>query len=157
MTRLFNTRGSLRTLASTLVAFLELTATSWAYLNSTGAGSGSGDANVSRVVTISAGTAPNATLLPTGQPTGTLSVSIQNSTGSPLRIDSLVLNTALGNGGYSANAVDCKLSFSTQALNRTIASGPTPEQISLQNAVTMGTDAPASCQGMTFTIYLKTP
>lgn len=147
---------ALRTAGTTLLAFLALAATSWAYFNATGSGSGSGDAKVSRVVTIAAGTAPNATLLPTGEPTGTLSVSIQNSTGSPLRVDSLELNTALGSGGYSADAVTCKLSYAAQTVGRTIAAGTT-EQVSLQDAVTMDTDAPSSCQGKTFAIYLKTP
>lgn len=149
-------KRSLLPVATTLVAFFALAATSWAYLSSIGSGSGSGDANVSRVVTIAAGTTPNATLLPTGQPTGTLSVSIQNGTGSPLRVDSLVLNTALGTGGYSEDAVTCKLEYATQSVGRAIDAGATA-QVSLQDAVTMGTDAPSSCQGKTLTIYLKTP
>ena len=144
----------LRTAGTTLLAFLALVATSWAYLNATGAGSGTGSAEVSRVVTIAAGTTPNATLLPTGVPTGTLNVSLHNGTAGPLRIDSLQLNTALGNGGYSADAVTCKLSFTNQDVGRTIAAGTT-EQLALHNAVTMGTDAPATCQDKTFTIYIK--
>jgi hypothetical protein len=145
---------SISALVPAVLAFLALAATSWAYFGSIGSGSGSGSADVSRVVTIGAGTTPNATLLPTGQPTGMLSVSIQNATAGALRVDSLQLNTALGNGGYSPDAVTCKLAYTTQSVERTI-SAATTEQISLQGAVTMGADAPATCQGKTFTIYLK--
>ena len=148
-------KRSISTLVTTVVAFLALAATSVAYFSSIGSGSASGASNVSRVVTIAAGTTPDATLLPTGQPTGTLSVSIQNATTGPLRVESLVLNTALGVNGYSTDAVACKLSYTTSSVARTIAAGTT-EQINLLDAVTMGADAPASCQGKTFTIYLKT-
>lgn len=149
-------RRSFTSAGATVLAFFALAATSWAYLGSIGAGAGAGDAAVSRVVTIAAGTPPNDTLLPTGAATGTLSVSIANATGSPLRVDSLVLDTTLGSGGYSADAAACKVSYATQSVGRTIDAGTT-EQVSLQNAVTMGTDAPSSCQDKTFSIYLKTP
>lgn len=148
------TRRSWTSVGATLLAFFALSATSWAYFSSIGVGSGSGDANVSRAVTISAGTTPNDTLLPTGAATGTLSVSISNDTGSSLRVDSLVLNTTLGNGGYSPDAEACKLSYAPQRIATTIAAGATA-QVSLQGSVTMGTDAPSSCQSKTFTIYLK--
>jgi hypothetical protein len=150
-------RRSIAAAVTALVAVLALATTAWAYFASTGSGSGSGSANASRQVVISAATAPSPSLLPTGTGTGNVSVSLDNETGSPLHVGSLVLDTARGTGGYSADAVRCKVSYVAQdnaGAGWTLGAGAT--EIALTDAARMGTDAPSDCQGSSFAIYLKT-
>ena len=140
-----------------VLASLALAATSWAYFAATGSGSATGSADASRQVVIAAGTTPGATLLPTNESTGTITVSIDNQTGSPLHAGALVLDTARGANGYSAEAVRCKVTYTAQdngGAGWSLGAGTT--QISLPNSVKMGTDAPSDCQGSTIAIFLAT-
>lgn len=147
-------RRALGGLATTLVAFAALAVSAWAYFGSTGAGSAAGGVDASRQVLIEAGATPSGALLPTGTSTGTLTLGVENGTGSPLRFDTLQLDAAQGSGGLSAEAVRCKVTYATQHGPWTVPSGSTL-QISLPGALTMGTDAPSDCQGSTFEIFLK--
>jgi hypothetical protein len=152
---------SIKTVLTTVVAFLALAATSWAYFASTGTGTGTGAATANRTVTVGLGAAPSSTLIPTGTPTGTLSVSLTNATGVPLKVTSLELDTTLGvnNSGYSQRAIDCKITFTTQSLASKLDGGMLPvgkTDLLLTKSVTMGTDAPADCNTSNFVIHVRT-
>ena len=147
----------LRTAVVAACAFAVLVTSSWAYIRLTGAGSGSGTATVDRTVTIAKGATLTTTLIPSGTPTGTLSVSLANATSDTLRVPSLALDTSQGTNGFSAQAVTCKLSYATQTNGGsgwTVPAGATLD-LSLTKAVTMGTDAPASCNGADLVVFLK--
>jgi hypothetical protein len=140
-----------------VLAVLALVTTAWAYVAATGSGTASGSSNASRVVVISAGSATSPSLLPTGALTGTVTVSLDNQTGSSLQVGSLVLDTARGTGGYSAEAVRCEVTYVAQdngGAGWTLGAGAT--EITLEDAARMGTDAPSDCQGSSFAIHLKT-
>ena len=152
---------SLKTAGATAAALLGLAATSYGYLGATGSGSGSGSVDASRTVTIAAGLDAGHTLLPTGEAHGRLRLSLSNDTGSPIKVSELVLDTSRGAGGYSPEADTCDVTYAaTQAIRTnngagwTLGSGTT--NITLENAVSMATTAPSSCQGDTVDIYLKT-
>ncbi len=145
---------SLKTAGTTAVALLGLAATSYGYLGATGQGTGSGSASVAPAITIGAGSAPSATLLPTGPsvPTGTLSVSLQNTTGAAVHVDKLVLDA------MSQAAQTCGLTFVEQTNGGqgwAVAANST-RTLELTKSVAMPTTAGAACEYETFTIYLKT-
>ncbi len=152
------TRRRLFTTLLAMVAAFAMTSVASAYLGSTGSGSGTGSVSAPGKLYISAGGATSQKLLPTGTATGDVTVALDNETGSPVHVNRLVLDTAKGANGYSANAADCGVTYATQDNSGSgwhIAAGAT-RQISLPGSVTMATSAPHSCQGKTFTIYLKT-
>lgn len=147
----------LRTAAVAACAFAVLVTSGWAYIRLSGTGSGSGTATVSRTVTIAKGASLATTLVPTGTPSGTLSVSLSNATDATLRVPSLVLDTSQGTGGFSAQGATCRLSYTTQTNGGsgwTVPAGGTLD-LTLANAVTMATDAPASCNGADLVVFLK--
>ena len=148
---------SLKTVATTLIAFMALVATSWAYLGSVG-GSGStlATVNASTVVVISAGTMPDASLLPTGEYTGDVAVALQNDTGATVRIASIQLDTARPNNGLSSTAEACGIAFQAQTNGgRGWELAPGPNQILLSDAAAMSTSAPDSCEGAQIRLFLK--
>ena len=138
------------------VLALALAGGAWAYLRTTGSGPGSGSVSVSRTVTIADGTGTVTTLIPGG--TGDLRLSLANATSGSLHVNSLVLDTGRGTGGYSADAGTCLVTFSAQDNGGTgwnVAANSTL-QITLTGAVSMGVGAPSACQGKSaIAVYLK--
>jgi hypothetical protein len=130
-----------------------------AYFTSTGSGSGSANVGTTQAVTITAGS-PTSSLYPGGS--ADVRATISNPNSVQVRITSLALDTGEGTSGYSANASGCALSFTTQinggsgwtvppkfgSLNGTL-------DVDLIDAISMGAGAANSCQGQTFTVYLK--
>jgi hypothetical protein len=153
-----------RKLIVPIVCVLALPSGAWAYLTATGSGSGSGGVNVTvQPVQVAAASPSSQSLLPTGVASGDVKATIANPNSSPVHIGSLSLDTSQGSSGFSANAVGCALSFTTQSNGGngwTIpASGQpgNPLPIDLTSSLTMGTSAANSCQNQTFTVYLKAP
>jgi hypothetical protein len=151
-------RRPIKIIASVL-AIVTLTAgAAIAYLRSTGSGSGSGGAQVMlNAVTVTTTTGTQS-LLPTGSPTGDVDVTLHNGNSSSVHISALSLDPAQGSSGFSSNATSCALSFTTQTNGGngwTIPANSSTAALDLTNSVTMGTTAASSCQGQTFTVYLK--
>jgi hypothetical protein len=151
-------------IAAMLTLALGLALGASAYLTATGSGSGGGGVNVTvQPVQVAAASPNTQSLLPTGVASGDVKATIANPNSFPVHIASLSLDTGQGSSGFSANAVSCALSFATQSNGGngwTIpASGQSgnPLTIDLTSSLTMGTSAANSCQGVTFTVYLKTP
>jgi hypothetical protein len=142
-----------------VVAVLGVTAgAAIAYLASTGSGSGSGSAQVTLSAVTVTTTTGTQSLLPTGSATGDVVVTLHNGNSSSIHINALSLDTAQGSSGFSSNAASCALSFTTQSNGGngwTIPANSSTASIDLTNSVTMGTGAASSCQGQTFTVYLK--
>jgi hypothetical protein len=146
-----------RTLTMTLIAALLICASALAYLRTEGSGTATGNVTATRTVTISGGSSTE-TLLPSASATGDVVATVKNTSTSRLHINSLVLDTSRGTAGYSANAAGCAVSYATQSnggAGWTVAPDAT-SAVDLTSSVTMGTGAPSTCQGQTFTIYLKT-
>jgi hypothetical protein len=146
-----------RTLAAGLIAALVLCASALAYLRTAGSGTATGNVTATRTVTISGGSSTQ-TLVPSISATGDVVATVKSTSTSRLHINSLVLDTSRGTAGFSANAAGCAVSYATQSnggAGWTLAPGATVV-VDLTNSVTMGTAAPSTCQGQTFTIYLKT-
>jgi hypothetical protein len=142
------------------IAAVVVTGTALAYFTTSGSGSGSGSANVTLgAVTIAAATAPSQALLPTGSASGDVKATITNPNTSSTHILSLSLDTTQGTGGFSPNASSCALSFATQTNggNGWTIAASSPSTIDLTSSLTMGAAAANTCQGQTFTVYLKTP
>jgi hypothetical protein len=142
------------------VVALAVTTAAWAWFASTGSGSGAGAAAASQTLTISGGTTTQ-TLIPTGAASGDVTVTLTNSTANTLHVNSLVLDTARGNGGYSAtdspSAATCGVTYAAQSnggAGWNVAPNAT-STIDLTSSVTMASSAPNTCQGKSFTIYLK--
>lgn len=151
-------RRSLKLASATALVAGTLAAGALAYFTSPGSGSGTGAASVTlNAVTVTASTGTQS-LLPTGSATGDVDVTLNNGNTSPIHIGSLTLDTSQGTSGFSANASNCALSFTTQSnggTGWTIPASSSTASIDLTNSVTMGTSAASSCQGQTFTVYLK--
>lgn len=146
-------------IASLVAVLAALLATgAWAYLTASASGAGSGGVSATlAAVTVSSSTGTQ-TMLPTGNATGDVDVTLHNGNSSPVHISSLSLDTAQGTSGFSSNAAGCALSFTTQTnggAGWTIPASSSTAAIDLTNSVTMGTSAASSCQGQTFTVYLK--
>jgi hypothetical protein len=148
------------TAVTTLVVVAAVTATAWASLTGHGSGSGSGTAVVGlQSVTIAATTGTTQTLLPTGSATGDIRATITNPNTSRVHLTSLSLDTSQATSGFSANASACALGLTTQTNGGNGWTIPASSQITvdLTSSLTMGTAAANTCQGQTFTVYLKTP
>ena len=140
---------SLRTAAATLLAFLALAATAWAYLGATGSGSGSGSVTA-EPVRISAGTS-SPTLLPTGAPTGTVVVKLTNTSSETVRVTSLEATGYEVAGGSPAS---CDVTFAKQTAGWDVPADST-RTVTFENTATMATTAPDACQGKTIRVLLK--
>lgn len=149
---------AIRKLVLTVGAVLTLAGGALAYFTATGSGAGVGDVNVTlSAVTVTAATGTQS-MLPTGGATGDVDVTLHNGNSSEVHINALTLDTSQGSSGLSPNAGSCALSFATQTNGGngwTIAAKSSTSAIDLTNSVTMGTAAASSCQGQTFTVYLK--
>lgn len=153
-------RRRLFTFLLPIAATLALAGGAWAYFNSTGSGSGSGTVSTTtQPVTIAAATGNTQFLLPTGAPTGDVDATITNPNSSSVHIGSLSLDTTQGTNGFSSNASSCALTFTTQTNGGSGWTIPASGQLTVDmtSALTMGTSAASSCQGQTFSAYLKTP
>lgn len=130
-----------------------------------GAGGGTGTTATGDVVPVSLSVGiPTANLRPGA--TAHVVLTATNSNGSPVRIDSLSLDTASGTGGFAVDAghSGCSvaaLSFTTQTNGGNGWTIPARVglvngalDITLSNAVGMSTSAANACQGATFTVYL---
>jgi hypothetical protein len=147
-----------------VVFVLALAGSASGYLTASGSGAGGGSVNVTaQPVQIAAASGNTQSLLPTGVASGDVKATIANPNSFPVHVGSLSLDTSQGSSGFSANAAGCALSFTAQSNGGkgwTIpASGQAgnPLTIDLASSLTMGTGAANSCQGLTFTVYLKNP
>lgn len=140
-----------------IVASLAIAGGASAYLSSVGSGGGAGQVAISLSNLTVSGGADTQSLLPTGTASGDVAVTLVNSNAARVHVGSLLLDASQGTGGFSANAAACALSFNTQTNGGngwTIpANGTLP--VDLIGSVTMGTGAASSCQGQSFTVYLK--
>jgi hypothetical protein len=149
------TRIGLGTLAA-LVACLALSAGALAWWSTGGGGAGGGPADAAAAkVSITAGSA-SPTLLPNGAPSGDVSATITNPNSYAVHLPQLALDGATGSGGFSGNASGCALSFATQTNGGAGWDVPASGSLDviLTSALTMGTAAADTCQGLTFTVYL---
>lgn len=149
-------RVLVKLIASVLV-LLAVAGGATAYLSSTGSGSATGSTSIMLGnVTVTGGLASQS-LLPTGTPTGDLNVTLTNGNATRVHINSLVLDTSQGTNGFSSSGATCGLSFASQSNGGSGWTIPANGSVSvdLSNSVTMGTSAPSSCQGQSFTVYLK--
>ncbi|HEY3765288.1 MAG TPA: hypothetical protein VGL44_09020 [Gaiellales bacterium] len=123
-----------------------------------GAGAGTATAAASATpvqpVTIAAGTAAADPLYPTGTPVGDVAAAITNPNPYRVHVASLVLDSASGADGFSANAATCGLSFVPATAGWDIAAGATV-QVDLQGSLAMATSAPAACQGLAVVVHLR--
>ncbi len=128
-----------------------------AYLSSHGSGTGNGSVTVALSNLTVTGNTATQSLLPTGSATGDVNVTLNNGNSSRIHINSLALDTSQGVSGFSANASACALSFASQTNggNGWTISANGSVSVDLTGSVTMGTGAANSCQGQTFTVYLK--
>ena len=139
-----------------LLALLAACTTASAFWLAAGSGSGSASSLPSPAPLTISGATPSGLVLPTGAPTGDVRATITNANPFPVRIHALELDPA-GGGGFSANAADCALSYVTQTnagAGWTVPAGGSLD-VTLTDALTMGTGAADTCQGQTFTVHLR--
>jgi hypothetical protein len=134
-----------------------------AYWGGTGNGTGTSETGDVVPVSLTVGTPP-ANLRPGA--TSHVVLTATNTNASPVRINSLSLDTAVGAGGFAVDGgpAGCNreaLSFSTQTNGGTGWTIPARSglvngtlDITLSNAIGMSTSAANACQGATFTVYL---
>jgi hypothetical protein len=142
-------------IAAVLAATVAVAGSAFAYWSAAGAGTGAGTTSAPAALTVTAATTTQL-LLPTGAATGDVSLTITNPNSYSVHLTQLSLDSAAGNGGFSANATGCALSFATQDNGGggwTFPSGST--NLVLTNSMTMGTGAASICQNRTFSVYLK--
>ncbi len=136
----------------------------YAYWSATGGGTGGATAGPSATaISISPGT-PDSALYPGGSASVTLVVDNPNSV--TVHITNLLLDTTQGTGGYAVDTAHkgCGVSSLTYtSQNNSGAGWDIPAavgttdgtlQISLPSAISMASNAPGSCQGAVFTVYL---
>jgi hypothetical protein len=119
-----------------------------------GAGTGTAATASPQPVKIAPGTAGSRALYPTGQPIGDVAVAITNPNAFRVRVAALVLDTAAGSGGFSANAAGCGLAFSPATDGWDIPAGATV-QLDLQGSIAMAPSAPPTCQGLAVQVHLR--
>lgn len=150
-------RRHLRLLALTAAALLAIAGGAFAFFSSSGAGSGAGGVQVTLNAVSVTPAATTQALLPTGTASGDLGAALHNDNASTVHISAITLDTAQGSDGFSANAAGCALSVASEdngGAGWTLA-GNSSLSVDLAGAVTMGTTAASSCQGRTFTVYLR--
>jgi hypothetical protein len=140
--------------ALTAAALLAAAPTAYAIWTAAGTGSAAAATATPQPVTIAPGAAATRSLYPTGTPTGDVAVSITNPNPYRVHVALLVLDEAAGGDGFSPNASACGLEFTPAARGWDVPAGETVE-VDLPAALTMATTAPASCQGLAVSVYLK--
>lgn len=130
-----------------------------AYWSGNGGGSGSAGTGITQAVTLTPGTAV-AQLYPGGQTA--VSLTVTNPNPGSVRIWSLVLDTSQGSAGFGVDGAHAgcstsSLSFATQTNGGTGWSLPAGGAVSLNlpASLSMSTSADNTCQGASFTVYLK--
>jgi hypothetical protein len=118
-----------------------------------GAGTAAATAASPQAITIAPGTATQS-LYPTGQPIGDVAVAVTNPNAYGVHVAALVLDTAAGSGGFSANAAGCGLTFVPATAGWDVPAGATIG-LDLRNSLAMAPSAPAACQGLAVHVYLK--
>lgn len=140
------------------VVVLALAGGALAALTNGGSGGGTETAGTPSALTITGGTT-TVPLYPGGS--GDVAVSISNPNSIPLRVPSLQLDVSQGTGGYGVDGAhaSCDLSSLTYTTQTNGGLGweiPTTGLVlDLLGSISMATTAPNSCQGATFTVYLK--
>ncbi|MEO5921124.1 MAG: hypothetical protein ABIQ01_08270 [Pseudolysinimonas sp.] len=138
----------------------------YAYWSGAASGTGAGGTGTLAAVSLSPGT-PGAALYPGGQTNVVLTAT--NSNDSVAHIGSLSIDTAQGSSGFAVDGahsgcVLSTLSFTTQTNGG--AGWDVPARVgvvngtlnvTLTNALAMSLGAVSTCQGATFTAYLKAP
>jgi hypothetical protein len=159
-----NKRRLLTRALPVFIVVLALAGAAAAYFTSTGSGSASGATGTSQNVTLSNAT-PTAQLYPGGS--ADISLTVSNPNPFLAHLNSLVLDTSQGTGGFSVDAghsgcAVSTLSFTSQSNGGTGWDVPPKVGVTngtlsldLPNAVSMGTGAANACQGATFTVFLK--
>lgn len=149
-----------------ILAVLVIAGVALAFWTAAGTGSGSGStASNPQDVTLSGGST-TTDLVPGG--TGDVSVTVSNPNTFPVHVNSLVLDTNGGTGGYDINSghsgcdLSTVLSYTTQDnssngwdIPAKVGSTNGSLPIDLTGAVTMDTAADNACQGANFTVHLK--
>lgn len=147
-----------RTAAAALAAGALLAAAPAAYAVWTAAAAGSATATTSapQPLVVAAGTAPARPAFPTGTPTGSISVRLQNPNPYRVHVGSLVLDAAAGAGGFSANAAGCGLTFTPPAHGGWDVPANGSVDLELADALTLPTSAHASCARLAVDVHLET-
>ena len=125
----------------------------WAYIHSTGSGSGTASVTNLSAVTITSSTAtPSTALLPGTSADATFRITNPNSVS--LTIVSVVANGSLSaTGAVGCTGVNSAVTFSDQSgLSILVPANATNYAIDLPSAVAMGSSSSNSCQGATFDI-----
>lgn len=124
-----------------------------------GTGAGSAASGSLQPVTLNPATA-SSRLYPGAQ--AAVSVHVTNPNPGPVRIGALALDTTQGVGGFAVDGghAACgvsSLSYVTQSNGGTgwNLSGGSASTLTIPNALTMGPAALSSCQGASFSVYLK--
>jgi hypothetical protein len=141
------------------VVVLAVAGVAAAYWTGSGGGAGAVGTGTSQPVTLSPAT-PVAQLRPGGQ--ASVRVTVTNPNASPVRVDSLALDTTRGTDGFAVDAghAGCglsSLSFTTATnggAGWTIP-GADAVTLTLSGSLEMGTTADNACQGATFTVHLQ--
>lgn len=119
-----------------------------------GTGTAAATAASPQAVTIAPGTAATQALYPTGQAMGDVAVAVTNPNAYAVHVAALVLDTATGSGGFSANAAGCGLTFVPATAGWEVPAGATID-LDLRDSLAMATSAPGSCQALAVHVYLK--
>jgi hypothetical protein len=129
-----------------------------AYAAWTGAGAGAAQATAGdpAPLVVSAGTAAAQPAFPTGTPTGSVRVTLRNPNAYRVHVAGLVLDTAAGAGGFSANAAGCGLAFTPPAGAGWDVPANGTVDLELPGTLTMAVSAPASCARLAVDVHLET-
>jgi hypothetical protein len=120
------------------------------------AGSAAATAAAPLPLVITAGTSPTQAVFPTGTPTGSVTVSIQNPNPYRVHVGTLALDAAAGSGGFSPNAAGCGLAFTPPAGGGWDVPGNGSADLELVGVLTMSASAPASCARLAVDVHLET-
>lgn len=130
----------------------------WAFWTSTGDATGAVAVDAGDVQQLTVTAATPARLLLPGR-SGSVALRLTNPADKPVRVGALALDTARGRAGFDVDAAHAgcgtgALRFDARRLDRTLAPGETLP-VALDDALSLGLDAPNACQGATFTVYLR--
>jgi len=131
-----------------------------AHFTNGGSGSGAGATGTTLPLALSPA-APSTRLFPGGQTDLTLSISNPNP--AEIRVGSLALDVSQGTGGFAVDAGHAGCPTSTLGYTLQTESWIVParvgavngtREVTLPNAVSMGSAAANACQGASFSVYL---
>lgn len=154
--RLFQGRWG-KPLAAVVVA-LVLAGGAFAYFTATGSGSATANVGTAQALTFAPG-APTTDLFPARS--GDVDVLVSNPNSFSVHVNGLVLRAAEGTGGFDASPSGCdlsKLHYSMQTNGGSgwsIPANAASHHINLPSSISLDSDAPNSCQGAMFKVYLQ--